>query len=521
MASSDTIRSDQPPSWDGSLSTLVSYERELRWYVMGTDPDKRDLCGPRAVRALTGRAREIVTAMSTADIARVSARTGCDFLVQYIKSRVGDPPVSEVAKYMDEYLSNFHREKNEAMGAYIARSERLYGRLTEALQAVMDSNPPEAGDDGEPPELPQLDANWLPGLVRGWLLLTRARLSDAEQASAISSCGNSYDVDALSVALRTQWTEGRLRNHDRNLNFGGTTTGHSYEAESLPEEDEDLTAILEEAIKEVETEPMLEEVGLEEAYATAQEGARTWARARAALRSAKTARGFYGASPSSRPSGSSTDARRGDAGSGFSGKCLRCGRVGHRARECPQSDPRSSAAPRGGVGTFSAGFMLVNAPVDDADSMYLSILDATAEGYVALDCGATSSIGGVEALTTLADLSAESVGGETIVDTSVQIPFRFGNGARQHTVSRVAIPTRIGKHEGLVHYNVLDAESPALLGMDFLRKSGAVIDFNDGTACFTRLSPEKHTLKRLSSGHLALNMTAKRGDPDDAAATRR
>ena len=66
----------------------------------------------------------------------------------------------------------------------------------------------------------------------------------------------------------------------------------------------------------------------------------------------------------------------------------------------------------------------------------------------------------------------------------------------------------------------LDAESPALLGMDFLRKLGAVIDFNDGTACFTRLSPEKRTLKQLSSGHLALNMTAKRGDPCDAAATR-
>ena len=56
----DSVEAKTVPSWDGSLARLKTYEKELSWYVLGTEEAKRGLCGPRAVRALTGRALEIV-----------------------------------------------------------------------------------------------------------------------------------------------------------------------------------------------------------------------------------------------------------------------------------------------------------------------------------------------------------------------------------------------------------------------------------------------------------------------------
>ena len=44
--------------------------------------------------------------------------------------------------------------------------------------------------------------------------------------------------------------------------------------------------------------------------------------------------------------------------------------------------------------------------------------------------------------------------------------------------------------------------------MDFMRRSGAIIDFATGVACFAKISPEKLVkLKRISTGHLCIDMT--------------
>ena len=77
------------PAWDGNLAQLTTYEKELRWYVLGTEEAKRGLCGPRAVRALTGRAAEIAMAMENEGVAKVAAAGGCSFLREYVKTRFG------------------------------------------------------------------------------------------------------------------------------------------------------------------------------------------------------------------------------------------------------------------------------------------------------------------------------------------------------------------------------------------------------------------------------------------------
>ena len=64
------------PTWDGNLALLTTYERELRWYVMGTNPEKRGLCGPRALRQLTGRTRGLVSELDKATETAIASPEG-------------------------------------------------------------------------------------------------------------------------------------------------------------------------------------------------------------------------------------------------------------------------------------------------------------------------------------------------------------------------------------------------------------------------------------------------------------
>ena len=123
-----------------------------------------------------------------------------------------------------------------------------------------------------------------------------------------------------------------------------------------------------------------------------------------------------------------------------------------------------------------------------------------------MDCGATSSIGGLDAIQALADISGHELGIETKVDPGTQKTFRFGNGNKQTCLSKAELPMKIGTKVGSVSFNVLDAPAPALLGMDFLSRSGAVVDFEEGKVTFRKLSNVSHPLKKLSSGNLAIRL---------------
>lgn len=66
---------------------------------------------------------------------------------------------------------------------------------------------------------------------------------------------------------------------------------------------------------------------------------------------------------------------------------------------------------------------------------------------------------------------------------------------------------RIADKAGELSFNVLEAEAPVLLGMDFLRKALATLDFESGVMrAPPPISPHDIPLERLSSGHLALRV---------------
>ena len=412
------------------------------------------------------------------------------------------------------------------MGAYIARFERLYGRLSEALRAVTPAGaargarggkgaakgrrggrgappvaaeePDELGSDDELSESRRgLATDWLPSIVRGWLLISRAGLNEAEQAAAIASCGNVYDYAPLAEALRVQWTEARLKNHDKTM-YPSRSMVQGYGYNVTEDYDDDEKDILEEAALAAD-QTDFPDIDVEEAYAVAKQGTQTWANAQAQLRRSKTSRGFF-KPQAGRKSALKTTTEGSDSGA-FTGKCFRCGVVGHRTRDCPQSAPVS-----GGMNNFVAGFSfhLTGSSSDhkknDTEALYLSVLEAASEGYAAIDCGATSSIGGVDAVEKLAECARSEPHRDTTVDVNTKIPLRFGNGSRQSTISSVSLPANLVGRDGSINMNVIDAEAPALLGMDFLKKANAVVDFGNDTPV---------PLRRLQSGHLALRRRAR------------
>lgn len=82
--------------------TLISFECDLAWYIAGTDPDKRGLCGPWIAWALTGRAREDLMDMAMEDIAAVNHGDDYKLCVKSIMGKLGGLLVPEVANVMDQ-----------------------------------------------------------------------------------------------------------------------------------------------------------------------------------------------------------------------------------------------------------------------------------------------------------------------------------------------------------------------------------------------------------------------------------
>ena len=90
----------------------------------------------------------------------------------------------------------------------------------------------------------------------------------------------------LAEALRVQWTEARLKNHDKTM-YPGRSTVQGYGYNATEDYDDEEKDILDEAALAAD-QIDFPDIDVEEAYAAAQQGAQTWANARAQLRRSKT-----------------------------------------------------------------------------------------------------------------------------------------------------------------------------------------------------------------------------------------
>ena len=131
-----------------------------------------------------------------------------------------------------------------------------------------------------------------------------------------------------------------------------------------------------------------------------------------------------------------------------------------------------------------------------------------------LDCGATKTFGSIKALEKIVEKqrAAGMDMSSVTVDVTDRPNFGFANGAAEKCSSRATLPLQADGRLGTVAGYALNTKNnryvPLLGSVDFMRRSGALIDFATGIACFAKISTEKLVkLKRISTGHLCIDMT--------------
>ena len=188
---------------------------------------------------------------------------------------------------------------------------------------------------------------------------------------------------------------------------------------------------------------------------------------------------------------------QGQKGKSKDSSCLICGRSYHFWRQCPERQSQGSA--KGGK-DGSRTFYLGAAWGFDSELFGTVVLQAD----VVLDCGATETAGGVEAVQILVDAVKQGFSDSRVEVDSLDRPwFRFANGHWGRALSRVCLLTPMG----WISIYTLEAENvPVLAGMNLLGNHDISFRRNE----FSVYDPEGHArsvpLRPSPSGHRILNL---------------
>ena len=180
--------------------------------------------------------------------------------------------------------------------------------------------------------------------------------------------------------------------------------------------------------------------------------------------------------------------------------CLICGRSDHFWRQCPERHSKSSGK---GCKNGSRTFYLGAARGFDSELFEAVVLQAD----VVLDCGATETAGGVEAVQILVDAVKQGFSDSRVDVDSLDRPwFRFADDHWCRALSRVWLLTPMG----WISIYTLEAENvPVLAGMNLLENHDMSFRRNE----FLVYDAEGHTrsvpLRRSPSGHRILNLLLK------------
>ena len=194
--------------------------------------------------------------------------------------------------------------------------------------------------------------------------------------------------------------------------------------------------------------------------------------------------------------------------------CLKCGRVGHRAANCPTQETASHTnAP-----AESAPFICYAEEKDPQDDTALvtqgtalSTQEAVSRGLGILDGGATRSLASVAALEAIQEINRQKHGSDKIaaVNTRERPEFGFGNSSTDRCCSTVDLEVSAAGSPGKIRIHALNkGQGPVLLSVDCLRRLGAVLDFEKDLVCFRNLSRNRVVkLERSQTGHQLIPLT--------------
>ena len=190
-----------------------------------------------------------------------------------------------------------------------------------------------------------------------------------------------------------------------------------------------------------------------------------------------------------------------------SGLCFRCGKPGHKTAECPEPPPKPKPE-RAGFCVIGLVFGLEEeSEAENLTDVMAAVLKehVVSRGMGMLDCGATDTVGGYEAVEALANRTQDRFGDDAVkVDPSVNPTYRFGNHQKEVCMSEVKATVEPMGVASVLNIHALPVpKAPILISVKSMGTLGAAINFTTGRAIFHYLNPNKCVqLYRSAGGHL-------------------
>ena len=541
-ANAETRINPKLPSWDGDMSTWADFRLQVELEQDGTSADDLPKLGPRLVRNLTHRAWECC---SEIDRTKLKGENGVSYLLEFLEQKRGKQKVDRLGDSLGLYFQrgDVPRRDGESWTDYEIRHSMYVQAINKALKAV--------GSTAT-----------VPSEIFGWFLLHQFLRLEPSDAATVKSVAASYKLEDISNAMSKLWSGESLALKDlekKKLKASGrimlNEPSDDQPASAWFEEDagldseqdgfqewEEVDVLFEEAAVALAENPTDAECMANFQEAKAQKV--KYRDARKALDKARTSRGFY---PNRRP-----EERRPDGQSTANMTCFRCGKKGHRARQCQQRLPRAQGAATGRVGFVGMVSVVQDPPVNRAeveeahhtpgscdveapagypvpgpdeiplpvftaelvpnsnDVFVGAVMNQHSHRHAVLDCGASESIVGVTVLQDYGD-ELDKMGfnpdEEIAIDRTMQRNFIFGNGQSSGALGLADVTTGILGKEVSIPFHVVDGPTPFLLSNQWLANAGATINFATGKALFSKFSDRQVQLERTSTNHLTIPLT--------------
>ena len=497
------------PSWTGDWSTFKAYELKVGLEVDATKEEDLVLLGPRLAKNLGGKAWEYVEEV---DREALKKKDGAQYLLKYLKAQRGRDRVDLLGDALTELFgkAEVQRKEGEEFVDYLPRYRQFVKAIDVAFQ-----------------ELRQ-DAPSMPREFFGWHLLTMGMRLEPSDVANIKARAKSYNLTEIENTIRLMWSGGGLAQKDqerkrwRSLGNGkafhalGEDDGHSStvladetfgEARDDESENDDYDQLRDLAAAVVD-EPYDAEVLI--AFQEAQKKV-SYREARKLLAKSRTSREYY---PVTQGKGSRDKAKRENKSDmvTFHGDCVRCGKYGHRARDCPQK-----GKPKGGSETNH--YIREATDAEKSWVVFSESQEMTPEIFAAqngpltlkgiIDSGASETIIGVETLQELQDAILQlklDPKKHIDIDRSLRKTFVFGNSESSEALGLCKLVVGLLGVETTVEAHVVEGSAPLLLSSRFLYKHGVSIDFKQGIARFAENTEQPVQLERAPSYHLQLSM---------------
>eukprot|EP00974_Lingulodinium_polyedra_P020776 2010358-Lingulodinium_polyedra.AAC.1 len=150
-------------------------------------------------------------------------------------------------------------------------------------------------------------------------------------------------------------------------------------------------------------------------------------------------------------------------------------------------------------------------PTGSADEGNVYLLDSEAErrGKGLLDCGATDSVGGYQAVEDLMPMATQERGQDAVqVDLKDQPVYRFGNGGQMQCLSKAYIQVSPQGCLSQMDIHALPTPNvPVLISRKSLRALQATVNFANGRAVFGAIDPQAVVqLEESPGGHLWMDL---------------